>query len=107
MSFDIIQVILFALLRPTAGLVRAVAAAVLVAQVPHFIYHAAHLYLLPILTDQVAQTTVLALTVLVPLLVLIGARGIRSESSAAAMRSATGSTPDAAPSSRLIVPAHS
>ena len=36
-------VILFAIARPTAGLVRAVAAATLVAQVPHFIYHAAHL----------------------------------------------------------------
>ena len=36
-------VILFAIAQPTAGLVRAVAAAMLVAQVPHFIYHAAHL----------------------------------------------------------------
>ena len=71
------MVIGFALLRPSIGLVRTVAAALLIAQVPHFIYHAFHLDLLPTLRDQVLQTASLAAIVLLPLLVFIGARGIR------------------------------
>jgi nucleoside-diphosphate-sugar epimerase len=71
------MVIGFALLRPSVGLVRAVAAALLIAQVPHFIYHAFHLDLLPTLRDQVLQTASLAAIVLLPLLVFIAARGIR------------------------------
>ena len=72
-------VILFALARPTVGLVRAIAAAVLVAQVPHFIYHAAHLDLLPTMLDRVLQTAALALTLAIPLLVLVTASGIRQD----------------------------
>ena len=64
-------VILFAIARPTVGLVRAVAAAILVAQVPHFIYHAAHLDVLPTALDRVLQTAPLALTLAIPLLVLL------------------------------------
>jgi hypothetical protein len=72
-------VILFAIAQPTAGLVRAVAAAMLVAQVPHFVYHAAHLGVLPTTLDRVLQTLALTLTLAIPLLVLLSARGIREE----------------------------
>jgi hypothetical protein len=65
--------ILFALVRPSAGLVRAVALAVLVAQVPHFLYHAAHLGLLPTLLDQVLQTISLTLVLIVAAYVLVRA----------------------------------
>lgn len=70
-------VIGFALVRPSTGLVRAVAAAMLAEQVPHFIYHWFHLYLFPTLREQALLTASLAAIVLLPLLVLIGARGIR------------------------------
>lgn len=72
-------VTLFAIARPTVGVVRAVAAAMLVAQVPHFIYHAAHLEVLPTTLDRVLQTTSLALTLAIPLLVLVRSSGIREE----------------------------
>jgi nucleoside-diphosphate-sugar epimerase len=72
-------VTLYAIIRPAAGLVRAVAAATLVAQVPHFIYHAAHLDVLPTTLDRVLQTTALSLTLAIPLLVLLRAGGIRQE----------------------------
>ena len=63
----------FAIARPTVGLVRAVSIAVLVAQVPHFIYHAAHLDLLQTPLDRVLQTASLALTLVIPLTVLLTA----------------------------------
>jgi nucleoside-diphosphate-sugar epimerase len=72
-------VILFAISRPTAGLVRAVAAAILVAQVPHFIYHAAHLSVLPTMLDRAMQTAALSLTLAIPLLVLLRAGDIQEE----------------------------
>ena len=78
-NLSLAVVTLFAIARPTAGLVRAVAAAVLVAQVPHFIYHAAHLDDLPTTLDRVLQTTALALTLAIPLLVLLRAGAIREE----------------------------
>ncbi|MBW3633939.1 MAG: hypothetical protein KY456_13030 [Chloroflexi bacterium] len=67
--------VLFAIARPAAGLIRAVAVAMLIAQVPHFIYHAAHLDLLPTTLDRLLQTAALTLAVFVPLIVLIGAKG--------------------------------
>jgi hypothetical protein len=72
-------VILFAIARPTAGLVRAVAAAMLVAQVPHFVYHAAHLDVMPTTLDRVLQTAALAVTLAIPLLLLLKASGIRHQ----------------------------
>jgi hypothetical protein len=69
-------VILFAIFRPSVGLVRAVAGAMLVAQVPHFIYHAAHLALLPTVLDRALQTTLLALVILIPLAVFLAASRI-------------------------------
>ncbi len=96
-------VIGFALLRPTTALVRAVAAAMLVAQVPHFIYHAFHLDLLPSLRDQVLQTASLTVVILLPLLVFIAARGIREPS---APTTVTEVTRDAVQTNnRLIAPA--
>ena len=68
--------IVFAIARPAGTLVRAVAAAVLVAQVPHFVYHAAHIGLLPTNLDRALQTISLAIVVLIPLGVLIGARSM-------------------------------
>jgi nucleoside-diphosphate-sugar epimerase len=81
-------VILFAIARPTAGLVRAIAAAVLVAQVPHFIYHAAHLDLLPTMLDRVLQTAALASTLAIPLLVLLRSGRIRQEPESSLARAA-------------------
>jgi 2-alkyl-3-oxoalkanoate reductase len=72
-------IILFAIARPTVGVVRAVAAALLVAQVPHFIYHAAHLEVLPTTLDRILQTASLTLTLAIPLLVLARSGGIREE----------------------------
>jgi 2-alkyl-3-oxoalkanoate reductase len=74
-------IIVFAIARPTIGLVRAVAAALLLAQVPHFIYHAAHLDILATPLDRVLQTASLGLTLLIPLLVFVAARGIGQQQS--------------------------
>ena len=63
--------IFLAIARPTAYLVRGVAIAVLIAQVPHFVYHALHLDLLPNTVERVLQTASLAFILLVPILVLI------------------------------------
>ena len=72
-------IILYAIARPRVEVVRAVAAAILVAQVPHFIYHAAHLEVLPTALDRVLQTASLALYLAIPLLVLVRSSGIREE----------------------------
>lgn len=72
-------VLLFAIARPSAGLTRAVALAVLAAQAPHFVYHAARLGLMPTLFDQVLQTVSLAALLLVAALVLVRAGGIKEE----------------------------
>ena len=69
--------IFLAIARPTAYLVRGVAVAVLIAQVPHFIYHALHLDLLPNTLDRVLQTASLGLALLVPVLVLIASHSMR------------------------------
>jgi nucleoside-diphosphate-sugar epimerase len=79
-NLSLAVVTLFAIARPTVGLVRAVAAAMLIAQVPHFIYHAAHLDVLPTSLDRVLQTTALSLTLAIPLLILLRAGGIPQES---------------------------
>jgi nucleoside-diphosphate-sugar epimerase len=71
---------LYAIARPSAGLVRAIAAAVLVAQVPHFVYHVAHLGALASPLDRTLQTAALALTLVVPVLGLIGAKGMAATS---------------------------
>src|SRR5262249_25043282 len=68
----------FALARPSAALVRAIAAAFLVSQIPHFLYHAAHLDGLSSDLDRVLQTASLIATVAIPLLVFLAAGGIRS-----------------------------
>jgi hypothetical protein len=47
-------VALFGLAKPSAILVRTIALAGLVSQIPHFIYHMLHLGLLPTIGDQVA-----------------------------------------------------
>jgi hypothetical protein len=78
-------VIGFALWRPSAALVRVVAAAMLVEQIPHFTYHVSHLYLFPTLREQVLLTASLAAIILLPLLVFIGARGIREPACVEAM----------------------
>jgi nucleoside-diphosphate-sugar epimerase len=93
----------FAIARPTAGVVRAVAAAMLVAQVPHFIYHAAHLDVLPTTLDRVLQTTSLALTLAIPLLVLLRAGGIRQERESSSTQPAgTGTSRVTQPQPQLI-----
>ena len=75
-------VILFAIAQPMKGLVRAVAAAMLVAQIPHFIYHASHLDILPTTLDRVTQTASLALVLVIPLLVMLRAGDIRQATEA-------------------------
>jgi nucleoside-diphosphate-sugar epimerase len=96
--------ILFAIARPTRELVRAVAAAVLIAQVPHFIYHAAHLDLMPTSLDRVMQTMALTLTLVIPLLVLLRSSGMREEREfSAAQFAATNTSRAATQKSHLIV----
>jgi hypothetical protein len=64
-------IIFLAIARPTAYLVRGVAIATLIAQVPHFVYHALHLDLLPNTLERALQTLSLGLVLLIPVLVLI------------------------------------
>jgi hypothetical protein len=59
------------LLRPAAYAVRVFAAGVFVAQTAHFAYHAAHLSMLPTVSDRILQTLSLAIVVLVPALLVI------------------------------------
>ncbi|MCA9878124.1 MAG: hypothetical protein KC442_10085 [Thermomicrobiales bacterium] len=68
--------IFLAIARPTVWLVRGAAIAVLIAQVPHFVYHALHLGLLPTTGERVLQTASLGLVLLVPVLVLIASRSM-------------------------------
>jgi hypothetical protein len=68
-------VALVALLRPHPTLVRAVALAALVTQVPHTIYHLLHLDLAPTLADRASQVILLASLLIVPALLL---RAVRS-----------------------------
>ena len=68
--------IFLAIARPTAYLVRGVAIAVLIAQVPHFVYHALHLDLLPNSLERGLQTASLGLVLLVPVLVLIASHSM-------------------------------
>jgi len=60
----------FALVRPSALLVRAVALGVLVAQVPHVVYHVAHAGLLPTTADRILNTVLLGSGIAVSLLLL-------------------------------------
>lgn len=71
--------IFLAIARPTAYLVRGVAIATLIAQAPHFVYHALHLDLLPNTLERGLQTTTLGLVLLIPVLVLIASRDMRDD----------------------------
>ena len=71
--------IFLAIARPTAYLVRGVAIAVLIAQVPHFVYHALHLELLPGTLERALQTASLGLALLLPVLVLIASHTMTEE----------------------------
>jgi hypothetical protein len=77
--------VFLAIARPTAYLVRGVSIAVLISQVPHFVYHALHLDLLPNTLERVLQTASLGLVLLVPVLVLIASHDM-TEGRAAATR---------------------
>jgi nucleoside-diphosphate-sugar epimerase len=66
----------YAIARPSVGLVRALAAALLVSQVPHFLYHLAHLGALATPLDRALQTAALTLTLAVPVLILVGSKGM-------------------------------
>lgn len=68
--------VFLAIARPTAYLVRGVAVAVLIAQVPHFVYHVLHLDLLPNTLERVLQTASLGLVLLVPILVLVASHDL-------------------------------
>jgi 2-alkyl-3-oxoalkanoate reductase len=99
-------VILFAIAQPSSGLVRAVAASILVAQVPHFIYHSAHLDLLPATLDRVLQTASLALTLAIPIIVLLRAGGIRQDGKKSSAQPAATEVSDTAQQPpRLVVSA--
>ena len=102
-------VALFAVMRPSAMLVRVVAAAGLVAQVPHFVYHLVNVDALPTTLDQVAQTASLGLLIVVPALLLRGAASLSAAAPASdagqvargdASRSPEGARSDAARQSR-------
>ncbi|MFT4041480.1 MAG: hypothetical protein QM692_25070 [Thermomicrobiales bacterium] len=66
-----------ALARPTPTLARGVSVAVLIAQVPHFLYHAAHLDLLPTTLDRASQTGALALLIVLPVVALLALHDAR------------------------------
>jgi hypothetical protein len=68
--------VFLAIARPTAYLVRGVAIATLIAQVPHFVYHALHLDLLPNTLERVLQTASLGLVLLIPLLILVASHSM-------------------------------
>ncbi|MGH2370000.1 MAG: hypothetical protein ACRDI2_17620, partial [Chloroflexota bacterium] len=70
LTLGLAAVALFAFVRPTASMVRAVATGSLVFGLPHFVYHLAHLDLLPTTLDQVSQTSALAAAPLVALALL-------------------------------------
>jgi nucleoside-diphosphate-sugar epimerase len=70
LNLALATVMLCALLRPTRELVRVAALAALVGGVPHFVYHAVHLDLLPSTADAVVQTIALAVPVAVGLALL-------------------------------------
>ena len=72
--------IFLAIARPTAYLVRGVAIATLIAQAPHFIYHALHLDLLPNTLERALQTISLGLALLIPVVILIASRDMREGS---------------------------
>lgn len=96
-------VILYAIFRPSASLVRAVAGAILLAQIPHFAYRAAHLDRLPTVLDRALQTASLALVLIVPLVVFIAAGRIRP----APPRTSTPIAPAVDQPPRLVASAHS
>lgn len=73
--------IFLAIARPTAYLVRGVAIAMLISQVPHFVYHALHLELLPNTLERVLQTASLGLVLLVPILVLAASHDLEGHAS--------------------------
>ena len=68
--------VFLAIARPTAYLVRGVAIAVLIAQAPHFVYHALHLDLLPNTLERALQTVSLGVALLIPILVLIASHSM-------------------------------
>ena len=68
--------VFLAIARPTAYLVRGVAIATLIAQVPHFVYHALHLDLLPNTLERVLQTALLSVVLLIPVLVLVASHSM-------------------------------
>ena len=55
---------------------RGVAIATLIAQVPHFVYHALHLDLLPNTLERVLQTASLSVVLLIPVLVLVASHSM-------------------------------
>jgi nucleoside-diphosphate-sugar epimerase len=76
--------------RPTTYAVRVFAAAAFVAQTAHFVYHAAHLDLLPTATDRVLQTLSLALAAIVPALLLLIAGWIEAPAASASKTAPAG-----------------
>jgi hypothetical protein len=85
LTLALAAVAFMALVRTTPLLVRAVAVATLVSSVPHFIYHAAHLDVLPSTADQVAQTVSLTVAPVLALALLWCAE--RMQTAARARRS--------------------
>jgi hypothetical protein len=74
LNLALAAVTIAALARPSRYLVQVVAGATLVYSAPHFLYHLFHLDLFDT-SDKVLQTGSLAITVIVPVLLLIHARG--------------------------------
>ena len=83
-------VVLAAVARPTAALVRLAAFASLTWQAPHTLYHLTHIEALPLLGDQLAQSVVLLLGLVVGLGLLweAGRLDARSHRRGAARRAA-------------------
>jgi hypothetical protein len=71
--------VFLAIARPSAYLVRGVSIAILIAQAPHFVYHALHVELLPDTLERVLQTASLGLILLVPVLILVASHSMGDE----------------------------
>jgi hypothetical protein len=69
---------IFALYFPQARVIQVVSLVMFVYSLPHYVYHLAHLSVLPTTLDQVANIVLLGLNVFIPLALLIVAPRVKS-----------------------------
>jgi hypothetical protein len=69
---------IFALRFPQARVIQAICLVIFVYSLPHYVYHLAHLSVLPTTLDQVANIVLLGLNVFIPLALMIAAPRVKS-----------------------------